>query len=481
MRYLLSAILCAFLLVPAARSDEHCQPTDDILKCMHRFIPVLDQTQKQQMAAQVTADTQKELSTVNTGISSLASPSQSSLKDFLSLLSAFAEKGTGSDNATPVTLDYNIPIHLLGDEQRLKLQTVLAKPDLSSDVTSRLTDNDMAVSTLKGSLSYADDVTFSTTLNPSTERYGRSIAPHRELFENIMVPLLNPDRTTNRLVNAFSADFNIKTGGDNINKPLNVLVTDPTTLTIVLTNLETSARAAALKDAHTFAKNFGILLNNQPQFYGSVLYHSRKNIAGANERSAKLTYEIGRHNLNEFYGLHDDCAPGAKIDNGSDCAAELNQFVKSSNAENSKDRIAVSVEYNRSDSSVVNLPQYSVDYTVGAGHKFVYSVAYGRPLSGDTTKDDRLDLTINYEDTKLASATNNVALGVIRPFDTTTTTAPPPHDRFVGSITYTYKYNTKMSFPVSLVYANHSSFLPGDTTRKLNAHFGLIYKLPSSK
>ncbi|HEY6137116.1 MAG TPA: hypothetical protein VI670_05065 [Thermoanaerobaculia bacterium] len=483
MRYSLSLLFCTFLLVPVAHGEEHCQPTDSLLKCMHRFVPALpsdDAKQQQDAAAQTASNMQKDLSTANTGISSLASPSQSSLKDFLSLLSAFAEKGTGQDNATPITLDYNIPIHLVGDEQRLKLQTVLAKPSLSTDLTSRLTGNDTAVSTLKDSLSYADDVILSATLSPSSERFGRSIVPHRQLFQDILVPLFQTNRAANRAVNNFAAALNISSANDRANKPLNEIVTDPMELAKTLADLEASARASALSDANTFAKNFGILLNNQPQFYGSALYHSRKNIAGANEHSAKLTYEIGRHNLNEFFGQHRSCGPGMKTIDAGDCAKALNDFVTSTDAANAKDRVSFAVEYSRSDSTVVTLPDLSVDYTVGAGHKFVYSVAYGRPLSSDSAKDDRLDITINYEDTKLAHATDNVSLGVIRPLDATTTT-PPPRDRFVGSITYTYKYNTKMSFPISLVYANHASFFPGDVTRKLNAHFGLVYKLPSGK
>ena len=51
-------------------------------------------------------------------------------------------------------------------------------------------------------------------------------------------------------------------------------------------------------------------------------------------------------------------------------------------------------------------------------------------------------------------------------------------DRFVASATYTYKINDMMSMPFSLVYANHASYL-GDVDHKLNAHFGISFKMPS--
>ena len=490
MRNACIAFVSAVLLAAAAQAAEHCQPSDTVRQCVHRFLFVLpdeSDVQKTDAAASAAKSTQKAVSAVNTGITNLLSPSQTALKDFLSLLSVSGEKGSAGDAGTPLTFDYNLPVSLFGEGYKLKLQTVLAKPDLSSDLTSRLTGNDAAVTSLKNSFSYSDDITTSATLNPSSQRFGRSIAPHRAVFEDMLVSLFNTDPQADQRAGQFFKDAGVSTAKNavkNFDSRLDALIPDASARGKVIADLEASAQGAAFTDAVAFAKNFTALLNNQPQLYGSALYHSRKDIAGANERSAKLTYEMGRHNLNEFYGgAGHDCAPGMTI-NPSLCATALNKFAQTTGAADSTDRVAVSVEYNRTDPVTVTLPQFSVDYSLPSGHKLVYSITYGRTLAetaADMMKEDRLDVAINYEDTKLAHASDNVPLRIIRPFDDTSTATPPPRDRFVGSITYTHKINDNFALPLSLVYANHASFLPGDVTRKLNAHFGLVYKLPSSK
>src|SRR5204862_4769878 len=119
--------------------------------------------------------------------------------------------------------------------------------------------------------------------------------------------------------------------------------------------------------------------------------------------------------------------------------------------------------------------------TTTSGHKFVYSITYGRSAKiSEAAKDGRIDVAVNYEDTRAARTTDNVELGLpnrVIALETAASTVPP-RDRFVASIAYTYKMTDNFSFPISLVYANHAAFL-GDVTRKLNAHFGLVYKLPS--
>jgi hypothetical protein len=50
-------------------------------------------------------------------------------------------------------------------------------------------------------------------------------------------------------------------------------------------------------------------------------------------------------------------------------------------------------------------------------------------------------------------------------------------DRLIAKLTYAQRINDKLDIPISLTYANHSDYLT-NVDRKLNAHFGISYKLP---
>src|SRR4051794_2716364 len=106
MRTAWIAIACALLVGATVQAAEHCQPSDTVAQCIHRFLLVLpDETvaQKTDAAATAAKSTQRAVSAINTGITNLLSPSQTALKDFLSLLSVSVEKGSGSDNSTPLS------------------------------------------------------------------------------------------------------------------------------------------------------------------------------------------------------------------------------------------------------------------------------------------------------------------------------------------------------------------------------------------
>src|SRR5258708_4064195 len=113
---------------PLVAAEEHCLPSETISKCFHHFAP--DQKPAQDaVVQQAAADTQKSVAAANTGITNLASPTQSASKDFLSLLSAALDQAAQGNDAKPVTLDYNKAVIILGGQEQLKFQAVLAKPD----------------------------------------------------------------------------------------------------------------------------------------------------------------------------------------------------------------------------------------------------------------------------------------------------------------------------------------------------------------
>src|SRR5204863_66264 len=110
---------------------------------------------------------EKDAMQANTGVSTVASPAQSTTKDFLSMLAAALLVPTTGDGARQMTLETNVP---LLDGHRLKLQTVLARPELSPDLKQRLGSNAAALTDVQHSLSNVDDVSVSASLDAATRR-----------------------------------------------------------------------------------------------------------------------------------------------------------------------------------------------------------------------------------------------------------------------------------------------------------------------
>jgi len=472
MKNLLITLAIIATVQPAMSQAVHCDPAKSIADCFALFVP---QTATDSKAKDISHTTeslaQQILSSANTGISTIPSPAQSTAKDFLSFLSALLDVPTSGGDSKPLTLDHNFPIRFFGgDEERLKLQAVLAKPALNDEVTKRLTGNDAAVTALKKDLSEMDDATISLTLSPSTPRFGRSITPHRDIYESMLGPRLTDDAQA-------ASDFAL----GQLVKRLNLTGKETTPIKDIsgldVAVVEADARASALKSATDFARKFTVLLNNQPQFYGSAIYHSRKDVAGFDERSARVTYEMGFHNLNEFYAHHRECSNSTTL--ADTCGDDLVAFANATNADDDPaNRFSFALEYKGSAAWNVVIPLYSLDFSAPKAHTFIYSIGYGR---NTTMKDGRIDVSVNYEDSSVSHVSDNVALS--RPGLRTAMAADassPVHDRFVASLTYTQKISENLTFPISFIYANHASLL-GDVSRKLNAHFGINYKLPGKK
>ena len=189
---------------------------------------------------------------------------------------------------------------------------------------------------------------------------------------------------------------------------------------------------------------------------------------------------MGFRNLNAFAKSNNGECRIVNEGNAKRCAEALSDFAgKQAAVDDSADRVSMSVEYRTSDGVSVALPQYKVDFHAANAHSFVYALAYGR--NSMFMKNDRIDVSVNYEDTTLSAATDIVApapAGGMAAFAeaAATTTPKAVRDRFVATATYSYKINDMMSMPFSLIYANHASYL-GDVGRKLNAHFGISVKM----
>ena len=407
MKRRLLVLIIAAVTTWNANAEDFCKPGEDRKACKDRFI-----------AAWKTRP-QEEVAGANTGVSNLVSPAQSTSKDFLSMLAAALLVPMNGDGSMPLALDFNVPVVLGGQEQRIKLQTVLAKPQLSGELRQRLAGNAAALTAMNDSVSEFDDVTVSAALNPSTRGLGRSLVPHQAAYDKML-------------------------------------------------DTRFGETEAAVED---LAGGFALLLNNQPQLFGSVLYRTRRNVAGPDERSARLTYEMGFHNLNRFYRRNPDCAAPTDA-NAADCAKKVVRYAGADSvADDPANRLALSVEYKLSNALTVAIPEYSVNYRASDAHTFIYSLSYGRNF---LMRNGRIDLAVNYEDTTVSEVTDLVPRAEAADAPVTV------RDRFVASATYTYKINDNMAMPFSLIYANHAAFL-GDVDRKLNAHFGISFKMPSPR
>ena len=459
------AAACVFSMVVAAPAlAQQCLPADTLIGCWQKF----------NEPASFAAETQRNVTTANTGNTAIASPTASPLLDFLSLFTASADNATAGQNGKSVTLDWNVPVPLFGADRSLKLQALFAEPDLSQGVTDALPTDNAAVSKLRESLDNTDDIQISASYSPVDRRYGRSIGPHVAVLDALVRQAISSSKALDAARRqALAAHPEIESQ----DTPFSA-VADPTAQGELIRIFEDSARAQhdAIETATALVTSLTRLVNNQPQMYGSILYHARRDLVGPNEWSARFTYEIGSDNMNRFLGgAGASCRPDATgvIVNPKDCYAAFTRYAQAGRSSpETADRMALSVEYSRKEKSSIDLSKYSVvnPIVTDDAHSFVFSFTYGHTIvSNRQRRDGRLDLSIDYEDRHGGETTT--AGG---------STAPSPKDRLVSTLTYTQKLSDTLTLPLSIVYENHDS-LRTDVDRQIGVHFGINFKLPGRK
>jgi hypothetical protein len=462
-------VLCVLTLIAVAPTHaQDCKLTDTPQTCVDRFIPAFTSAA---LVAQQEGVVKEDAAKAVTGLTGLASPSESSLKDFLSVLSASLESSMVSEDGNALTFDWNPPLRILGVEDALKLQAFVAESVLNDEVKTRLAENTTALDELNDSLSQGDDTKLSATLQPTSDGYGRSVAPHHDWFQKMLLSVF-PDTAQE---------------DDRIDRELDRLrITDPLQrfdqmtdaagqpLTLAeigrrITAVEALARnmAATRNTIKTFTDAFTKLLNNQPQLYGSAIFHSRRNVIGQNEWSGKATYEVATQNLNGFRRKYKQCADleSATPVTVKDCATKLQEYAAA--AGGGLERVAVGLEYHRAGKRWINDPEAGLAFGFPEKRSFSGSLSFGafvRQLFPLQTADTgqhagRIDFTAKYE---LPEDDESEEKG------------------FVGSLTYTQKISETMSLPLSLVYSDHESDLT-NVQKKFSARFGLMYKLPDLK
>ncbi len=369
-------LLLLALVVAVRLQAQQCERTDRVLACWERFNP------SQEVAkAESTAATQKTVAATNSGLPALISPSGSALKDFLSLLSASLESSSLSSNGNVLTFDYNPPVEILGLDHALKLQAVFGDAKLNSQLTDHFASSAASTTKLNDSLTNTDEVSLSGSFQPTSERFGRSIKPHRALFESMLLAqVITPDSSaSDAALSQALDDENLQTG-DEKKTFLELKNNDLSEANALKEVIEAAARAQQALNTRvsTLTTRFAQLLNNQPQLYGTALYNARKNIVGPNQWTAKFTYEMGARNLNGFRGKYggacNEIALATDAAAAERCAGLLQTFAGGDVIPD--DRLAISISYDRTNRRWIkgdpNLSGFEFGYP--RAHNLVYEV-----------------------------------------------------------------------------------------------------------
>lgn len=451
------AVLCLtiLLIVAGAAEAQRCQGSDKVIDCWSDLTGTAVERQ---------ADaTQAATATAATGLTNVASSSESSLKDFLSLLAASYESAMTSENGDAFTFDWN-PELGLAPAVGLKFQAVFAETKLNEDVAKQLAGNTTALDSLSDSLEFGDDTVISGSAQPKTRGYGRSIEPHRAWLQNMLATRIDAAAEENAALDAVgdlveSANERLDFGTDG----------DAARIKARVEAVKAAARLFKSERMRLgdFASAFAKLLNNQPQWYGSVLYHARRNVIGPNEWSGKFTYEFASNNLNRFKRANRGCDPDSKAPKLTPavCADKLHKFAADTGSP--IERVALSLEYHRVNRRWISDADRGLDLGFPRSRSYVGTLAAGwnvAPLlpfgtARSAVGDGRIDVTAKYE---MPEDDDSEEKG------------------FVAALTYTQKISEGFSFPVSFVYSDHESDLL-NVDKRFSARFGLMYKMPDLK
>jgi hypothetical protein len=455
------ALLVA-LTATASAVAQTCVPTDTPETCWEKFNPA---TTAASSVATAVANT-------NTGSPNLSSITNTTLRDFLSVFTGVVSTSTLTENNGAFTLDYNLPVNLLHDNDVIKFQATFATPVLDPTLVTALGTNASAITTLTDSLDQADDITASATFSPSTDRFGRTFANHRDLVEALMNAVManRGVNSTPRLLAVF-ADAAAGNSALQLDTPFTV-ITDPAQQTSVIAKFQ--AAAASLPqfaaENQTLIDNVAELINNQEQIYFSAQYNDLNSLAGPSTWTVNGTYAMGGKNITKFLAAQKklgNCNLGQMVKEQNSqnapavsqtCLQQLNAYVGPATIDRTW-RLALSLDLSRTEANTIDISQLSTPISTPRMDSQMISLTAGRrfdpPSSG---RERRIDVTASYE---------NVS------------DDPNLQDRIIASVTWTQEITNTFSLPITLSYANKSKYLPEDD-RDLSAHFAISYKLPTT-
>lgn len=476
MKYRLIFLL--ILIASNVSAEERCLSSETPRQCMKRLITT---------RAYVTA--QAGLAAANTGPGVVSSPIRSAVKDFLSAASAQVDGSSVKDSGKDLTIDYNLPNAIAGDRHQVNLEVTLPDPQVSPAIAA------VAGSTPPEPLNRGDDVLASLSFNQVSQHFGRSLVPHRALFDSLLLALVGNATPGTTSIPAASFDT-----------PFMQLFPDTAARMTAMAEFETTMIAAIPAVADRVTEDMKRLADNQPQLFVSVLTHIRKPKVGQRESGYRLTWEIGTDNINSFRS-----GDGRDCEVRGTCLATFSDYTSRTAAAHNTGRLSLAIEYHKTEP---NKPTLTIPSVVQLGaHKLTYSAIYGHEFTSFTTgKPARIDFALNYDGkntTRTQSITGSAALAHALLFlylPSPAQSLPPSTTRYSAAATLTQPLFGGLFVPVSVVWAEHTDWLPGTkltptfaspevpyppnnghtepfntTTRNVEFHIGLEYKIPSPR
>jgi hypothetical protein len=479
---LFGALLLIVAAVPLrAQSNNSCGDDETIPGCFSRLVGAVE-------VGAAAADVQESVAAANTGVPTLTSPLGSSLKDFLSVFTAFVDTAAlTEDDSGALTLDWNFGSARFTTGRPFKAQAVFHKAQLNPQIKAALTGE--LLQETEGSLDDTDDVTASLSYSPQTRGLGRTLSPHRALFELLLAEARRAEGRDPQtfaflqLVQPFQAQppFTTAQSLDSITfKQLTIPQRARIEPAVIAYAQEQLAIDEGYKRALTAVgvDKFRTLLHQQPQLYGSVLVRTRNELVGANEMSFKLTYETSGRGLRSFYSASKRTCNDAQLQSarnapdsgvGIACLDAWRDFLaedKTQAAIAGAGRFAFSLEYTGVAENEVSIASPPSGVTpdpftlhTDDSESLIGSVTWSRELTriGAASREGRFDATASYENVTGDEDRDN---------------------RFVVSAVYSQKINDRVTIPLGIAYANRDRYLKDVSDRGISMHFGLIYKLP---
>ncbi|HEX3108108.1 MAG TPA: hypothetical protein VHU41_03360, partial [Thermoanaerobaculia bacterium] len=356
------AIALLIFTTIGAGAEERCLTTDTPRQCVQRLI-----TTRAYENAQAT------LAATNPGTSTVASPTRSAVKDFLSAASANIEGSSVKDSGTSLILDYNFL-------KQVNLEATFPDPAPSPAAAS--------VNPVQ-QLSRGDDVLVTLSYNLLTPRFGRNV--DKSLFDSMLLALISNTAPATAAIPVTAYDT-----------PFVQLLPDAAACVTAMAEYETAANAALPAVADQLGKDLADLADRQPQLFASGLYHRRAPNVGPDEHGFRVTMEIGTDNLNTFRDHEGrDCQPRG------DCLAAFTNFTARTAKIHRTGRLALAIQYGKTALNDAGA------YTEVATDGFTYLATYGQQISSFTGQPARIDISYSYDGTKLTQGFTQSALGSV--------------------------------------------------------------------
>jgi hypothetical protein len=435
--YAIRFVLLFGLIATSAVAEERCLSEETPRQCLQRLI-----------ATRAYETAQAALGATTTGTSTATTPVRTALKDFLSAASAQLDGSTVKDSGQSLTLDYNLPGTILGASRQVNLEMTLTDPVLSPVVSAEAANDPVGTALLKDALRRGDDVAIGLTYNQATRRFGRSIVPHKALFDSMLLALISGSGLATASVPAASFDT-----------PFVQILPDPAARIAAMAEFETASIAIMPAAAVRLTEDLKRLAGNQPQFFVTGLYRHRKPAVGPDERGARVTWEIGTDNINSFRRNG-----GAGCEAQGTCLAAFNDYATRTAARHRTGRLALAIEYHVTDTNMPPLTAPAV--TQLSGHTLTWSAVYGQEITSIISgRKGRIDLALTYDGKHTAQnfRTSGLSNSRIAPlaFVAQSQLLPPATTRSSAVVTVTQPLWNGVSIPIAFEWKDELEWLPG--------------------